>query len=125
MRTGHLVPCIIEPLPSCAVWAGIFTGIDAAQGAPLSVRTWGFYTGALWSYHALVCPMEAIHGRRSCLHNAASGFILGYIGVSRGMLGVPFVNPYTLYSMRNPALLGGAIYGALGGTLAAVGGKPM
>ena len=58
MNTKHFFPCLIDPLPSCAIWAGIFTGIDAAQGAPLSLRTWGFYTGGLWAYHALVCPLE-------------------------------------------------------------------
>ena len=55
--------------------------------------------------------------------NVISAGSLGYIGVSRGMIGVPFVNPYYLYSFRNPAILGGAIYGAMGGALAALGGK--
>lgn len=67
MNTKHLLPCIIDPIPSCAVWGGIFTGIDAMQGAPLSIRTWGFYASGLWLYHASICPMEAIHGRRSAL----------------------------------------------------------
>jgi len=108
MKTNHLVPCVLNPIPSCAVMAGIFTGIDAMQGAPLSIRTYGFYAVSLWTYHALVCPMEAIHGRQSALHNAASGGMLGYIGVSRGMLGVPFINPHLLYGYRNPAIIGGA-----------------
>jgi hypothetical protein len=48
---------------------------------------------------------------------------LGYVGVSTGRLGIPFVNPYSLYSFRNPAVIGGAVYGAIGGALAMLGGK--
>ena len=67
MRTDHLFPCMLEPIPSCAIWGGIFTGIDAMQGAKLSLRTWGTYAAGLWCYRASICPMEAIHGRRSVL----------------------------------------------------------
>ncbi|KAL3761549.1 hypothetical protein ACHAW5_003097 [Stephanodiscus triporus] len=67
MRTDHLLPCIIDPIPSCAIWGGIFTLIDATGGSPLSIRTWGKYTVGLWCYRASICPMEAIHGRRSVL----------------------------------------------------------
>jgi hypothetical protein len=35
------------------------------------------------------------------------------------------VNPYYLYTFRNPAIIGGAVYGALGGALAMFGGKPL
>ena len=67
MRTDHLVPCLVEPIPSCAIWGSLFAGIDVAQrGAPF-LRTWGFYAGGLSLYHATVCPMEVIHGRRSSL----------------------------------------------------------
>jgi len=83
------------------------------------------YTGGLVTYHAMVCPMEVIHGRRSALHNAAAGATMGYIGVALGRLGVPFVNPNHLYNFRNPALIGAAVYGAMGGALAAFGGKPI
>ena len=57
--------------------------------------------------------------------NVAAGGTMGYIGVSLGKLGVPFVNPYTLYNFRNPALIGGAVYGAMAGAMATLGGKPM
>jgi len=33
-----------------------------------------------------MCPMEALWGGRSLLHNAASGTILGYVGVSAGQV---------------------------------------
>lgn len=57
------------------------------------------------------------------LSNVVAGGIMGYVGVSTGRLGVPFVNPYYLYNIRNPAIIGGAVYGALGGALAMLGGK--
>ena len=86
----------------------------------------GFYSGGLYAYHAMICPMEAIHGKRSSLHNVASGATMGYIGVTRGILGVPFVNPYDLHSgTRNPGLIGAAVYGVIGGALATLGGKPV
>ena len=49
--------------------------------------------------------------------------MMGYVGVSRGVMGVPFVNPYHLYSFRNPAIIGGAVYGAMGGAMAMLEGK--
>lgn len=126
VNTQHLAPCLIEPIPSSIVMGGIFHGFDGLQGAPLSLRMWGFYAGGLWMYHAMICPMEVIHGRRSSLHNVASGGILGYIGVQRGVLGVPFVNPYILYGSRfPPGVIGGAVYGLMGGVLATLGGKQL
>lgn len=49
--------------------------------------------------------------------------MFGYIGITKGMLGVPFMNPYQLYTFRNPAIIGSAIYGAIGGAMALVEGK--
>jgi hypothetical protein len=49
--------------------------------------------------------------------------MFGYIGIVKGILGVPFINPYHLYTFRNPAIIGSAIYGAIGGTMALVEGK--
>jgi len=126
MLKNHLVPCVLDPIPSCALWAGIFVGIDSLQyGTTPSIRTFGLYAGGLFTYHAMVCPMEVIHGRRSSLHNVAAGFTLGYVGVSTGRLGVPFINPYSLHYSRHPAIIGGAVYGAIGGALATLGGKPI
>lgn len=55
--------------------------------------------------------------------NVVAGASFGYIGVSRGVLGVPFMNPYQLMAFRNPALIGAAVYGVLAGGLATLGGK--
>ena len=67
-------------------------------------------------------------GRPSALHNVASGAILGYIGVSRGVLGIPLVDSYFFY--RNPRIsppiVGGAVYGGIAFLFAAaLGGKPL
>jgi len=59
------------------------------------------------------------------MHNAIAGATVGFLGVSRGVIGVPFINPWQLHSMRSPALIGAAVYGAMGGALAAIGGKPI
>lgn len=31
MNTRHLAPCLIDPIPHCAVMGGIFHGFDAMQ----------------------------------------------------------------------------------------------
>jgi len=83
--------------------------------------------GGLYVYHSLQCPMEAIHGRQSLLHNVLSGGILGLVGVRQGVLGIPFVDSYFFY--RNPSLspevTAFAVYGAIGGLMASLGGKPL
>ena len=54
-----------------------------------------------------------------------SGAILGYIGVSAGALGVPFVHPIFFYQNPrfSPAVMGSAVYGGMGLAMAALGGK--
>jgi hypothetical protein len=51
--------------------------------------------------------------------------MLGYIGIAKGILGVPFINPYQLYTFRNPAIIGSAVYGAIGGAMALLEGKTL
>ena len=74
MRTDYLLPCILNPIKSCALWGGVFVGIDVLQGTAVAsrpysnlLRTFGLYAGGLWIYRASVCPMEVIHGRQSLL----------------------------------------------------------
>lgn len=85
----------------------------------------GGYIGFLYLYGALQCPMEVIHGRRSLWHNILSAGTIGYIGVSRHLLGIPFVDPYTFYRYPNlsPGIVGFATYGAIGGFFGALSGK--
>ena len=83
------------------------------------------YVGGVYAYNILQCPMEAIHGRQSLLHNFLSAGTIGYLGVNRGFLGVPFVD-YTFY-YRNPQLspgvVGFVVYGGLAGVFAMLQGK--
>lgn len=82
--------------------------------------------GGMYLYGALQCPMEGISRRSSAWHNFFSGSIIGYLGVSAGMLGIPFVHPSFFYKNPRfpPALVGAAVYGSLGAGMAALGGKP-
>ena len=83
--------------------------------------------GFIYIYNAIQCPMEEIHGRQSALHNAAAGGILGYVGVSQNLIGIPFVGPdlFYKYPFIPRAWAGAAVYGGLGLGLAMFGGKPL
>lgn len=85
----------------------------------------GKYIGFLYIYNALQCPMEAIHGRQSLWHNILSAGTIGYVGFSRGWLGIPFIHPYTFYKYQylNPGVVCFAVYGAIGGAFGAIAGK--
>lgn len=119
--------CLADPIMPSVIMGSLFTGLAIAQGFPFTPRLIGLNIGALYIYSILPCPMEAIHRRQSSLHNAAAGGILGFIGVSRGILGVPFVNPYYVYRnpILSPPLLGAAVYGGMGFAFASLGGKRM
>jgi hypothetical protein len=124
---GYQLDCLTRPVVTSLTLGGLFTGLSVAQGARFTPRLAALNIGGLYVYNILTCPMEAIHGRSSAWHNACSGAILGYVGVSRGMLGIPFVDPYFFYRhpQLSPPLTGAAVYGALSLALVAVlGGKP-
>ena len=87
---GYTSRCLIRHVPGSLVGAGFWTGIGVLQGSrvpllPTFTRNLFF----LYTYLALQCPMEAIHGKRSLLHCTLSGGIIGYIGCQRKMLGMP------------------------------------
>lgn len=92
----------------------------------LQVRGWGIYSGFLFTYSGLQCPMEQLHRRKSLLHNFAAGSILGYIGVSGGFVGIPFMQNVTLPKVlrSRQAFLGAGIYGTLAMAFGAFSGKP-
>jgi hypothetical protein len=117
--------CLTKPILSSVVMGTLFAGFDVAQGAKFSPQSVGRYIGLLYVYNAAQCPMEAIHGRKSLWHNIIASGSLGYIGVSRGLTGIPFVNPYALsqYPYIRPSMIGFAVYGAMGGAFGSLGGK--
>jgi len=125
---GYQQHCLTRPVVSSVVMGGLFTGMSMSQGARLTPQLALTNMGGLYLYHIMQCPMEAVHGRPSALHNALSGGILGYVGVASGQLGIPFLDSYFFY--RNPQipapLVGAAVYSGIAFILAAVlGGKPV
>ena len=122
----HQQDCLTRPVTSSILWGSIFTGVNVAQGAPLSPQSFAVNIGGLYVYSALQCPMEAIQGRPSLLHNGAAAGTIGAIGVQAGFLGVPFVPPHVLYSPRyNPLAIAFAVYGGLAMTVGSLSGKPI
>lgn len=71
--------------------------------------------------------MEAIHGRKSLIHNFLSAGMIGAAGVKAGLLGVPFIDPHVFYRFPalTPPVAAFAVYGGMAGGLAAFGGKPL
>ena len=70
--------------------------------------------------------MEAIHGRKSLIHNFMAGGILGYIAVAKNITGVPFADSsfFMIYPQITPPMMGAIVFGAMGGAFGALGGKP-
>ena len=119
--------CLTRPIVSSAVFGTIFAGLDVVQGAKFTPQRVLVYSGGLYVYNALQCPMEAIHGRPSLSHNMIAGGLLGYVGVGAGQLGIPFVGPETFYRYpwMRPQMVAFGVYGGLAGVMAALGGKPL
>mmetsp|Transcript_48486 Transcript_48486/g.115281 ORF Transcript_48486/g.115281 Transcript_48486/m.115281 type:complete len:132 (-) Transcript_48486:52-447(-) len=117
--------CLLEPVVPSALWAGLFTGLEAAQGMPRPWERFPSLFGLLYAYNAMQCPMEAITGRRSLWHNFIAAGSLGAIGVQRGSVGVPFVTPdlYYRYPSLTPVHAAFLVYGSLAACLGAIGGK--
>jgi hypothetical protein len=108
------------------IYGSLFTGFDIAQGAPLKPASFARNIAFVYAYGALQCPLEAVQGRQSALHNFYAGATLGGLGVATGNLGVPFVPPQALAASRVPRLYWGiAVYGGIAFALAAVSGKPI
>jgi hypothetical protein len=121
--------CFTAPIVPSAVMGGIFCGFDVAQGRPTSAlpRSFALYAGGLYIYNAIQCPMEALHGRSSLLHNFLAGGALGYAGVLSGAIGVPFLSPYyyAIHSRSGVAAIGAVVYGSLAAAFASFGGKTL
>jgi hypothetical protein len=105
---------------------GVFTVLNVVQGAPLTPQLAAVNVGFLYAYSALLCPMEALTGRRSWAHNLIAGGTLGYVAFERGIAGIPFNLESTFLMRRVPLSLGAAmVYGGMGATLAIFQGKPL
>lgn len=125
----HLKTCLVAPVFSSIVFGGVFSGLDYARGdsGALLPKRIGQNMLFIYLYHALQCPFEVIHGRRSLIHNGISGGILGYIGVSQNRIGIPFVGSelFWKYPSLRPATVGAVMYGGIGMFFGALGGKQL
>ena len=123
---GHVVGCASRGVTPALGNGVILTLFQSMQGMTSPVQlpiSFALNTAFVYSYVVLQCPMEALHGRQSLLHNALSGATLGYIGVSSRQLGLFNLEP-TLLINRIPLPVGGAlVYGSLAAALGAIGGK--
>ena len=100
--------------------------MGTSGGAPANLpMSFALNVGFVYSYVVLQCPLEALQGRQSLMHNVFAGGTLGYLGVNAGRLGM-FGMEHHFYINRIPLPIGGAIlYGAMGGILGAIGGKSL
>jgi hypothetical protein len=123
---GHTVGCASRGITPAVGNGVILTILQGMQGTTMPAQlpvSFAINTAFVYSYVVLQCPMEAIHGRQSLLHNALSGATLGYLGVSARQLGL-FNLEATFLVNRVPLPLGGAlVYGSLAAVLGAIGGK--
>lgn len=126
MNAYYQQQCLTGPVVPSVIMGGVFSAIRVAEGFPLSPALLMTNMGGIYLYNALQCPMVAIHGRESCMHNGISAGILGYIGVKHHKLGVPFVGSNFFYAnpQFSPAITGAVVYGAIGATLGILANKP-
>mmetsp|Transcript_14679 Transcript_14679/g.17751 ORF Transcript_14679/g.17751 Transcript_14679/m.17751 type:complete len:139 (-) Transcript_14679:76-492(-) len=124
--------CFTRHIVSSVINGGLLVAMDTGlHNAPIKQAPNSLlrYSVAIYTYGALQCPMEAIHGRQSALHNYAAGGILGHIAVEKGWLSIPFPNSRPVYQLMSKGVsrpaVGGLMYGGFLGTIAVVMGKPL
>mmetsp|Transcript_5024 Transcript_5024/g.6499 ORF Transcript_5024/g.6499 Transcript_5024/m.6499 type:complete len:128 (-) Transcript_5024:421-804(-) len=127
MLSHYQQDCLTRPIGSSILMGGVFSAIDVAQGAKPTPMRVASYMAFIYTYNAIQCPMEEIHGRSSALHNLLAGGMLGYMGVKNGNIGIPFVSHDFFYRFPflRPQHVALAVYGSMGGALAMLGGKPI
>ena len=126
MISNYQQQCLTAPIVPSFVMGGVFSALDVVtSGTRITPRGVISYAGFIYTYNAIQCPMEAIHGRKSAIHNVLAGGILGYIGVISGSVGIPFVDPYFFHRHPyiRPQMAGFVVYGGMGGAFALLGGK--
>mmetsp|Transcript_14832 Transcript_14832/g.29244 ORF Transcript_14832/g.29244 Transcript_14832/m.29244 type:complete len:134 (-) Transcript_14832:56-457(-) len=120
--------CLLSPMLPSLIWGSGFAALSAAQGMPFSMHLVANNVGLLYVYQALQCPMEALHGRRSLLHNMTAGGLMGYWGVQAGRIGIPFLDAsfFMRYPGISPPIAGFVVYGGFAAVLGGVvGGKSL
>lgn len=117
LRRGFVAP----------VMSGIFFGLaltarDASQARYTMSRTVSYAAGA-YAYRAMQCPMEAIQGGQSKVHDFIAAGIVGYVGVTSGRYRVPWLYETVLHKRFPLGISTFWIYGLLGTTLALLAEK--
>ncbi|CAE8652828.1 unnamed protein product [Polarella glacialis] len=123
---GYQKQCLTSPVVPSLMWGAGFSVISVLQGARATPQLFALNCGMLYGYHAMQCPMEAIHRRQSLLHNILSGGVGGALGVQYGLLGVPFASPtfFMRYPGISPPMAAFLVYGSLAGVMGGMlGGK--
>eukprot|EP00929_Paragymnodinium_shiwhaense_P006974 TRINITY_DN110927_c0_g1_i1.p1 TRINITY_DN110927_c0_g1~~TRINITY_DN110927_c0_g1_i1.p1 ORF type:complete len:134 (-),score=17.99 TRINITY_DN110927_c0_g1_i1:48-449(-) len=118
--------CLTSPVMPSLMWGTGFSLLGAMQGMPITPLGLATNCGLIYVYNAIQCPMEALHGKRSLLHNVAAGGLIGYYGVQGGRIGIPFLDSrfFYRYPKVTPPMAAFAVYGGLAGILGgALGGK--
>ena len=124
---GYTVGCATRSITPSIANGAILTVMQAASSGgvhpPALPMQMAMNSGFVFTYLVLQCPMEAISGRQSLIHNFIAGGILGYEGVRRGAVGM-FNLEMMCVQYRVPIPVGGAIvYGGMAAVLGALGGK--
>ena len=120
------VGCLVGNVQPAAFMGSFFTALHVLQGAPFSPQLAATNIGFLYAYGALQCPMEAFTRRRSWTHNFIAGGALGYVGIERRLVGLPFNLDFFFLTRRVPLPVGGAlVYGSGAAALAIIAGKPL
>eukprot|EP00040_Diaphanoeca_grandis_P019640 m.103881 g.103881 ORF g.103881 m.103881 type:complete len:126 (-) comp27523_c0_seq2:176-553(-) len=123
---AYTTGCVVGAVFPSTLWGSLFTAMEVAQGNRFSPKLLGVNVGFLFAYHAAICPLEALSGRRSALHNGIVAGALGFVGVKERIIGVPFdhVLPRPMYKFR-PPMQGAIVYGSIGLFLGLLSAKPL
>ena len=119
--------CLTAPLPSSIMFGGAFSAMHIFQGAQPSPALFARNIGFIYVYHALQCPMEGVHGRRSLAHNGLAAGGMGFWAVSAGQASVPFLDGsfFYKYPAVKPPVAAFAVYGLIGMIAGSLGGKQL
>jgi hypothetical protein len=125
--TNYLPNCIIQSAKHSIMASAVVTGLDVASGRRFTPKLLGVNYLFAATFYSLHCPLEAIAGRRSCVHSFVVAGTMGYVGVMKRWVGIPLhahIPINVLYRVPAP-ILGGAVYGTMAFLLRGMMGIPI
>jgi hypothetical protein len=119
--------CITAPVASSCIFGGVLSAMSVMQGAALTPRLVGTNIGFIYFYSAVQCPMEAVSGRRSIVHNVLAAGGMGAAAVATGKAGIPLIDHsfFYRYPAVKPPMAGFVVYGLMGLASGMLGGKQL